>query len=242
MARTPRVSGNCMRRQPVTFSLPRRVVLAGLAASIFCLSKGTARATGWMDAIEWLWEAVRGADYSIDRFFRQLLKVKNNSKQLADDQARAERVRRDLTTATGPKSLETKLGNWLRRYQAFVNEKPRQGETDEDFNARKERQRAQLERDWKELRNQTVDALKTIKEMGEDLEGIQPDTMSSPEWHRYKQLLNDEKEVTNFLDTDMPTDPIVIDRLKEIDEGLKRIVTTIDQYAGELEAAKKKAR
>jgi hypothetical protein len=215
-------------------------VLAGLAASVFCLSKAIAQTKEWINAIEWLWEAVRGADDLLGTIFRKLAKVKNEAGQLVNDQARADRIRRDLTTATGPKSLETKLGNWLKHYQEFVSEKPRQGETDQEFNARKERQRAQQESDWKELRNDTVDALKTIKEMGAYLEGIQSDAMSSPEWHRYKQLLNDEKQVANFLNTDMPTDPIIIDRLKEIDEELKRIVRTIDQYAGELEAATKK--
>jgi hypothetical protein len=178
---------------------------------------------------------------SLDEIYRGLVTLKVNYRTLVDDKERTEKIRRDLTDASSEKGLQTKLGGWLKRYDAFINEKQRAGESTQDFNARKERERQQLEREWKQLRNDAVDALKTIKTMGEDLEKVLPESMPGPEWRRYKQLLNDEKEVTGFLDTDMPSDPAVIDRLREIDEQLKRIIQTIDKYAGELDAAIKKA-
>jgi hypothetical protein len=65
--------------------------------------------------------------------------------------------------------------------------------------------------------------------------------MSIAEWRRFRELISNEKELTRFLDTDMPTDPHVLDRMRDTAEQRRRVVQTIDQYAADLDQAIKRA-
>jgi len=65
--------------------------------------------------------------------------------------------------------------------------------------------------------------------------------MPSKEWRQYKELLSQEKEIIRFLDTDMPTEPYLLDRMQESAIQLKMIVETIDKYGTALDEAILKA-
>jgi hypothetical protein len=80
-----------------------------------------------------------------------------------------------------------------------------------------------------------------LPKLGEELESIAPEAMSIAEWRRFRELISNEKELARFLDTDMPTEPHVLARMRETAEQLKRVVQTIDQYAAELDQAIKRA-
>ena len=221
----------------------RRAFLVGLTASTtIAISGKHASAEGaWGEIIEWVVEVVKVLPASVEDIYRVLLNLRTHYRLLVDDRTRLQNVRRELSDPSSEKQVQTKLATWLTRYDSFINEKSRPGESAEDFAARKDREHAALAKDWKELRDAATDALKTIKLVGTELESIQPGAMSSEQWRRYKELVGDEKEFTMFLDTDMPTDPTVLARLREIQEQLAKVVQTIDQYAGELDDEIKRA-
>lgn len=222
--------------------IQRRAFLVGSAASAASLVAGErASAEIFGKAIEWFIEAVKLLPRSLDGIYRGLLYLKGHYRLLVDDRERLRNVRRELTDATEEKSLQTKLGTWLMHYDAWVAEKPRPGESDADFAARKERERTALQREWKTVRDDAASALKTIKTIGAELDNIDPNLIPAPEWRQYRELLKDEKDLAEFLDTDMPTDPSVLDRMRETAEQLKLVVQTIDRYAGQLDEAIKKA-
>jgi len=58
---------------------------------------------------------------------------------------------------------------------------------------------------------------------------------SVSEWRQYRALLADEKELDAFLNTDMPTDPILLARLSETAEQLKLVIAMVDQYSAQLD-------
>jgi hypothetical protein len=178
---------------------------------------------------------------SIDAIYRGLLSIKGHYRLLVDDRARLQNVRRELADPSTEKGLQTKLGTWLNHYDAFLTDKQRLGENDEEFAARKSRERAALEQEWKQLRNDAAEALIAVSRIGEELESIAPEAMSIAEWRRFRELISNEKELARFLDTDMPTEPHVLARMRETAEQLKRVVQTIDQYAAELDQVIKRA-
>jgi hypothetical protein len=121
------------------------------------------------------------------------------------------------------------LVEWLKRYDAWVDDKPASGESNVLFRARLERERAVLQSEWKTCNRDAIDALKEIENLGIELESIDPGAISSEEWRVYKILLDDEKMVIAVINADMPTDPTSIDRLREVAKQLEGIVTDIDK-------------
>jgi hypothetical protein len=73
---------------------------------------------------------------------------------------RAEDVRRKLTDPTPEHHLNVKLVEWLKRYDAWVDDKPTSGESNVVFRARLERERAVLQSEWKTCNRDAIDALK----------------------------------------------------------------------------------
>lgn len=217
--------------------LHRRALLASaLAGAGSVLFPRPSRAQVWNTAFDWFIKLVEHAAPSVDDIYLALLKIKDRATILINDKARMERVRRQLTDPSSGQELQTKLEVWLKRYQAFASGRPKAGESDQEFSARKERERVVLESDWKRLRKDAIDALDSIRAMGEELESLTP-VMGGEEWRRYKELLRNEREHAMFLDIDMPTDPILLDRLQETAANLKKVVQTINKYAAELEEA-----
>ena len=220
----------------------RRAFLVGAAGTMATLRLvKTVLANVYEKAIEWFIDLVKALPVSIDAIYRGLLSIKGHYRLLVDDRARLQNVRRELADPSTEKGLQTKLGTWLNHYDAFLTDKQRLGENDEEFAARKSRERAALEQEWKQLRNDAAEALIAVSRIGEELESIAPEAMSIAEWRRFRELISNEKELARFLDTDMPTEPHVLARMRETAEQLKRVVQTIDQYAAELDQVIKRA-
>lgn len=220
----------------------RRAFLVGAAGTMATLRLvKTVLANVYEKAIEWFIDLVKALPVSIDAIYRGLLSIKGHYRLLVDDRARLQNVRRELADPSTEKGLQTKLGTWLNHYDAFLTDKQRLGENDEEFAARKSRERAALEQEWKQLRNDAAEALIAVSRIGEELESIAPEAMSIAEWRRFRELISNEKELPRFLDTDMPTEPHVLARMRETAEQLKRVVQTIDQYAAELDQVIKRA-
>ena len=220
----------------------RRTFLAGsTAVAVSLISGGNASAAIWDKAIEWFIDIVKVLPGSIDGIYRELISIKGHYRLLVDDRARLQNVRRELADSSSEKGLQTKLGTWLNHYDEFLADKQRPGESDEEFAARKHRDQAALEQEWKQLRDDAGEALKTVNGIGVELESIAPDAISIAEWRRFRELIKNEKDLARFLDSDMPTEPNQLSRMKDTAEQLKRVVQTIDEYAGELDQAIKKA-
>jgi hypothetical protein len=156
--------------------------------------------TSYEKAIEWFIDLVKALPVSIDAIYRGLLSIKGHYRLLVDDRARLQNVRRELADPSTEKGLQTKLGTWLNHYDAFLTDKQRLGENDEEFAARKSRERAALEQEWKQLRNDAAEALIAVSRIGEELESIAPEAMSIAEWRRFRELISNEKELARFLD------------------------------------------
>jgi hypothetical protein len=89
-----------------------------------------------------------------------------------------------------------------------------------------------------------VSALQEIKLIGEELENVDTSSqegMSSAEWRRYKELISNERDVAQFLDMDMPTDPYLHNRLHEVASRLRELIRIIDANAAELDKAIRRA-
>jgi hypothetical protein len=222
--------------------LDRRALLAYTVAGILALGRREVQAAGMLDtAFEWFTKLVKEAAPSVEDIYRGLLRIKSNYRLLVDDKARLNEIRRKLTDPSSEKGLHTKLEVWLKRYQAFAGSRAKPGESDAEYTARREKERQVLENDWKQLRNDALDALKSIEAMGIELQSIDADAMNGEEWRRYKELLRDEKEYSRFLDADMPTDPVLLDRMAEAAKGLNEVVEKINRYAADLDQAIKRA-
>jgi hypothetical protein len=219
----------------------RRAFLVATGAMAMLSLVKTVFANVYEKAIEWFIDLVKALPVSIDAIYRGLLSIKGHYRLLVDDRARLQNVRRELADPSTEKGLQTKLGTWLNHYDAFLTDKQRLGENSEEFAARNNRERAALEQEWKQLRNDAAEALIAVSRIGEELESIAPEAMSIAEWRRFRELISNEKELARFLDTDMPTEPYILARMRETAEQLKRVVQTIDQYAAELDQAIKRA-
>jgi hypothetical protein len=138
----------------------RRAFLLGATATVGTLGlirPGSAMA--YEKAIEWFIELVKAFPASMDAIYRGLLYIKAHYRLLVDDRARLQNVRRELADPSTEKGLQTKLGTWLNHYDAFLADKQRPGENDEEFAARKNNHRTALEQEWRQLRNDAVQAL-----------------------------------------------------------------------------------
>ncbi len=220
--------------------LTRRLFIAASSAAL--AFRMTAASAEWgKELITWLFNTVKDALPSLDDAYDFLLRAGHDARLLVDGRARLNDVRRRLTDSTPQAHVEIRLEEWLKRYDAWTNMKARQGESDADFAARRERMRVYLQSDWQACKGDAVAALLDIKYLGDELQSLDPKSMPSEEWRAYKRLLDDEKMVIEVINADMPTEPYVIDRLHEVAETLQKIVTRIDERASALDDAIKKA-
>jgi hypothetical protein len=97
----------------------------------------------WMT--DFLSKAVRLALAKVDQIMYGLLRVVTDVKILTGIRDRAEDVRRKLTDSTPEHHLNVKLVEWLKRYDAWVDDKPASGESNVLFRTRLERERAVLQ-------------------------------------------------------------------------------------------------
>ena len=146
-------------------------------------------------ALEWLEYAAALALPSLNEIFNPALRLVTDWKILTDIRARVGDVRRRLTDLTPEHHLDVKLTGWLDRYNQWINEKKQPGEDDSTFAARRERERAILQADWHSCQLDAVDALLEIRNLGDELQSIDPSAMTSKEWHTYRRLLDDEKMI-----------------------------------------------
>jgi hypothetical protein len=192
-----------------------------------CVLAGYLATEDWMT--DFLSKAVRLALAKVDQIMYGLLRVVTDVKILTGIRDRAQDVRRKLTDSTPEHHLNVKLVEWLNRYDSWIDDKGALGESNAVFRARLERERAALQSEWKDCNRDAIDALKEIENLGIELESIDPGAISSEEWRVYKALLDDEKMVITVINADMPTDPISINRLREVAKQLEGIVTYIDK-------------
>jgi hypothetical protein len=209
--------------------LTRRSFVAGSCVLVGYLPT-EASAEAWQEWMtNFLSKAVRLALADVDQIMYGLLRVVTDVKILTGIRDRAEDVRRKLSDSTPEHHLNVKLAEWLKRYDAWVDDKAAPGESNTVFRARLERERNILQSEWKECNRDAIDALKEIENLGIELESIDPGAISKEEWRVYKILLGDEKMVIAVINADMPTDPTSIDRLREVAKQLEGIVTYIDK-------------
>ncbi len=145
--------------------------------------------------------------------------------------ARALRIQ---TGSTPEQHLNVRLAEWIKGYDLWVSEKAKPGESDPEFVARHERKRVILETDWKVCTDDTVDALREIGYLSDELQSINSEAMPSEEWNKYKHLMDDKKMIIEVIDTDMPKDPYVIDRLRDVASKLEQIVNVIDKRGADI--------
>ena len=143
-------------------------------------------------------------------------------------------IRRQLTDSTPENHLNVRLTEWLNSRDTWIIEKPKQGESDGEFAARHQRDGLILEAKWKACRDDSINALRSIKYLGDELHGINPEAMSFEEWHTYTRLLDNEKMVIEAMDVDMPTDDDIIAHLHDVGVQLQGIVGIIDEQSAEL--------
>lgn len=180
-------------------------------------------------AVELLFEAVKLGLQDLDRLLDAYFRVETDVKKLISVRARVEDVRRKLTDSTPEHHLQVRLAEWLKRYNSWISEKPMSGESDADFAARHERGRVFLQDDWKVCTTDAVSALREIRYIGDELQSIPSTEMPLEEWHKYTRLLDDEKMTIEVINSDMPTDPRVINRLREVAAKLEQGVNEIDK-------------
>jgi transcription termination factor NusB len=218
--------------------LHRRAFVVGVAIMVASQAPAeNASADIYTEAIGWFIEVVGRLPGSVRAIFTTLRKIKFNLELLLSTKELLLDVRRKLTDPYPVNTLQTKLATWLTHYDKWVSEKPRPGESDQDFAARKERERAALEQEWKQVRDEAAAALVIAETVGNELNSIKPDAIPVPEWRAYKDLLSNEKELARFLNTDMPTDPDSIEKLREAAEQLKQVVQIIDENQAQLDNA-----
>jgi hypothetical protein len=189
-----------------------------------------ASAEAWQEWMtDFLSKAVSLALNNVDNILYGLIHVVTDVKILTGIRDRAEDVRRKLTDSTPEHHLNVKLAEWLKRYDAWVNEQPETGESNAAFRARLGRERDVLQSEWKACNRDAVDALKEIENLGIELESIDPGAMKSEEWQAYKHLLEDEKRIVMLVNADMPTELSAVDRTREVATQLEQIVTVVDK-------------
>lgn len=188
------------------------------------------------DVLEWFSQAIGYALPSLNEALDYALRFVTDWNILTDIRARVADVRRRLTNSTPEHHLHVKLTEWLDSYDQWVSEKAKPGESDLDFAARHERERVILQANWHSCQLDAIAALEEIRYLGDELQSINSNAMTSDEWHNYKRLLDDEKMVVEAINMDMPTEPIFIEVLREhVAKRLENIVDVIDKRTGELD-------
>lgn len=219
----------------------RRTFIVGIAAlGAVRLSSERALAQDPGEAIEaihWFVEAVKLLPGSVEGFFGGLRRIRYQTTLTLSTQALLQDVRRKLTDEYPANALQTKLATWLQHYDAWVDSKQRPGESQQDFVARKERERQSLQQEWKRVRDDAAAALAIADTVGKELDSIDPRAIPAQEWRAYNDLLQNEKELAGFINADMPTDPHDIEELRQASEQLKKVIQTIDEHQAELDKA-----
>jgi hypothetical protein len=213
--------------------LSRRSLLIGVGLA-FVLRPNPSEADVSKTLIEWLSKAIDLAVPSLEDIFNYLLQAEYNAGLLISSERLLQDIRRRISDAGLERDLSNRLGDWLTRYDSWVNETPRAAESNEDFSARRERERLILVSAWEGVKGDTTEALLEIRELGEKINNIDSLAISTAEWHQYRELLNEEKLVAAFLNTEMPTDSTSIEGLKGISKKLSNIVATIDRLNPQL--------
>jgi hypothetical protein len=185
--------------------------------------------------LEWFEQALIVALPSLNEALDYALRFVTDWKILTDIRARVADVRRRLTDSTPEHHLHVKLTEWLDRYDQWVSEKAKPGESDADFAARHEHERILLQANRHSCQLDAVAALEEIRYLGDELHSIDSNAMTSEEWHYYNHLLDDEKMVVEAINMDMPTEPIFIEVLRGVAKRLENIVGVIDKRTGELD-------
>ncbi len=138
--------------------------------------------------LEWFEQTIGYALPSLNEALDYALRFVTDWRILTDVRARVADVRRRLTDSTPEHHLHVKLTEWLDRYDQWVSEKAKSGESDSDFAARHEHERVILQADWHSCQLDSVAALQEIRYLGDELQSINSNAMNSEEWHNYKRL------------------------------------------------------
>ena len=212
----------------------RRSFIVASCALAACRLTGALAGRWRLEIIKWLFEIAVTA-------FPVLVKVFGIGKDLNTSEdvrlsirSQVDDIRRQLTDFTPENHLNVRLTEWLNNRDTWISEKPKQGESDGDFAARHQRDGLILEAKWKTCRDDSINALRSIKYLGDELHGINPEAMSFEEWHTYTRLLDNEKMVIEAMDVDMPTDDDTIAHLHDVGVRLQGIVSIIDEQSAEL--------
>ena len=126
------------------------------------------------DVLEWFEQTIIYALPSLNEALDYTLRFVTDWNILTDVRARVADVRRRLTDSTPTHHLHVKLTEWLDRYDNWVSEKAKPGESDSDFVARHERERIILQADWHSCQLDGVAALQEIRYLGDELQYVAP--------------------------------------------------------------------
>ena len=172
--------------------LTRRSFIAASCALAACPVTKASALDFKKDVLEWFDQALILALPSLNEALDYALRFVTDWKLLTDIRARVADVRRRLTDSTPAHHLHVKLTEWLDSYDQWVSEKPQSGESDSAFAARHERERVIVQASWHSCQLDAVAALEEIRYLGDELQSIDSNAMTSEEWHSYKRLLDDE--------------------------------------------------
>ena len=191
--------------------------------------------------LDWFVELVKETPSILEHVYDWLLRSKAGYRILVDSRSALNDVRRRLADPSTEKALQSKLRAWLKRYDQISNEDQRPGEGRPELVARQRKEFDLLKADWDALKKDSVEALHQIGRIGDEIESIDPGTLNGEEYRIFKALLQRKEEEGNFLNIDNPTDPTVIDRLREVADQLDQTIGVIAKNAPALDAAIKKA-
>jgi hypothetical protein len=191
--------------------------------------------------LNWFIEIVKETPSVLEHIYDWLLRSKAGYKILVDSRGALNDVRRKLADPSTEKALQSKLRAWLKRYDQITSEEPRPGESRPQLVARQRTEFELLKADWDSLKKDAVDALHEIGRLQDEIESIDPGTLHGDEYRTFKLLLQQKREEDDFLKIENPTDPTVIDRLREVADQLDETIRVIAKNAPALDAAIKKA-
>jgi hypothetical protein len=221
-----------------SFATRRRDVLTVATALILvpCLAQSQGPSS---DALFWLAQVSETAIPVLSRIYKALLSTRNRA-ALEDAKKHLARIRRDLAAATPIRNVQTKFERWLVDYDSYTDNLTTSAD-DPRVLAERKRVEEQLKEEWSDLRRTCVDALQQIEILGAEMDKLDPGAMDSNVWLRYKELLRQEKNMSEFLNSPVPTDPHSIQRIRNAGLQLRHLVEMIDENAVALDQVLERA-
>ncbi len=197
--------------------------------------------SGLKSAVDWFVNLVKEAPSALENVYDWLLRAKAGYRILFDSRAALNDIRRKLADPSTEEALQSKLRAWLKKHDQVVNEAQNPGESREDFVARQQKDLELLKANWETLRKDAVDALHEIGRLQDEIESVDPKALNAEEYRLFKSLLARKREEEEFLNIESPTDPAIIDQLREVAYKLDEIINVIAKNAPALDEAIKKA-